>query len=200
MVADTHSFSAEPRAANNKYRDDAAYYANIHFDKRVHRGSNYSKHQPGGAAEGNQEGPRTTRARRRPEKQVDPFSIEIPKPERLPIDLLSHLVEKPSLVTKHSGGYQTDVFREREPEKPFQPKRTGVDATTHICEGDLFDFDVEVEPLCQLLCSKTIEQAWLEVTEENESQAFATYKKKWTERRVAEKREEAEIVEKEVER
>ncbi len=44
--AQTQAFTAKPRAVEHgKYRDeeDDVYYANIHFDKRVHRGSNYSR-------------------------------------------------------------------------------------------------------------------------------------------------------------
>ena len=48
-MVNQQSFAANPRTVNpgpaDKYRDgeDDEYFANIHFDKRVHRGSNYSR-------------------------------------------------------------------------------------------------------------------------------------------------------------
>ena len=40
----------------------------------------------------------------------------------------------------------------------------GVDVDTQIYEGDLFDFDVEVKPILEVLVGKTIEQSLLEVS------------------------------------
>ena len=40
---------------------------------------------------------------------------------------------------------------------------SGVDIDTQIYEGDLFDFDVEVKPILEVLVGKTIEQSLLEV-------------------------------------
>jgi hypothetical protein len=42
--------------------------------------------------------------------------------------------------------------------------------STQIEEGDpeLFDFNAEVEPMLNVLCSKTLEQARMEVLEETE--------------------------------
>jgi len=42
--------------------------------------------------------------------------------------------------------------------------------STQIYEGDheLFDFNAEVEPMLNVLCSKTLEQARMEVLEETE--------------------------------
>ena len=46
--------------------------------------------------------------------------------------------------------------------------KTGVDVETQIYEGDLFDFDMEVEPILEVLVGKTLEQSMMEVMEEEE--------------------------------
>eukprot|EP00731_Ephydatia_muelleri_P035147 Em0099g19a len=43
-----------------------------------------------------------------------------------------------------------------------------MDASTQIMEGDLFDFDLEVKPIVEVLVGKTVEQALIEVMEEEE--------------------------------
>ena len=49
-MVNQQSFAAKPQTVNpgiggigSKYREEDEYFANIHFDKRVHRGSNYSR-------------------------------------------------------------------------------------------------------------------------------------------------------------
>ncbi|NWH75306.1 RSPH3 protein, partial [Piaya cayana] len=63
---------------------------------------------------------------------------------------------------------QTDEFLDRPPTPLFIPAKTGRDVATQIEEGELFDFDVEVNPMLEVLIGKTIEQALLEVMEEEE--------------------------------
>jgi hypothetical protein len=63
---------------------------------------------------------------------------------------------------------QTDPFMDRPPSPLFVPAKTGVDRETQIFEGDLFVFDLEVEPLLQVLVGKTLEQSLMEVLEEEE--------------------------------
>ena len=50
----------------------------------------------------------------------------------------------------------------------FIPMKTGVDVETQIYDGDLFDFDAEVEPILEVLVGKTLEQSMMEVMEEEE--------------------------------
>merc|ERR1719375_1396416 len=63
---------------------------------------------------------------------------------------------------------QTDAFMDRLPAPIFIPMKTGVDVETQIYEGDLFDFDAEVEPILEVLVGKTLEQSMMEVMEEEE--------------------------------
>ena len=50
----------------------------------------------------------------------------------------------------------------------FKPEKRGEDAGTQIEKGELFDFDEEVEPIINVLTYKTLEEARMEVLEEEE--------------------------------
>ena len=50
----------------------------------------------------------------------------------------------------------------------FKPEKRGEDAGTQVEKGDLFDFNVEVEPIINVLTFKTLEEARMEVLEEEE--------------------------------
>ncbi|NXX94895.1 RSPH3 protein, partial [Centropus bengalensis] len=63
---------------------------------------------------------------------------------------------------------QTDEFLDRPPTPLFIQKKTGIDVATQIEKEELFDFDIEVKPMLEVLIGKTIEQALLEVMEEEE--------------------------------
>lgn len=63
---------------------------------------------------------------------------------------------------------QTDALLDLHPPITFVPKASGVDVSTQIENGDLFDFDLEVEPILEVLVGKTLEIGMLEVLEENE--------------------------------
>lgn len=66
------------------------------------------------------------------------------------------------------AGCQTDLFLQRPLSPPYIPAKVGVDFATQIEEGDLFDFDMEVQPVLEVLIGKTIEQALVEVIHEEE--------------------------------
>lgn len=59
---------------------------------------------------------------------------------------------------------------------------------TQIYEGDceLFDFDIEVEPMLNVLIEKTLEQAQMEVLEEHELAIIKLQQKEYSEIRNAE--------------
>ena len=48
------------------------------------------------------------------------------------------------------------------------PKKTGIDKVTQIGDYDLFEYDREVQPILNVLLTKSVEQAILEVEEETE--------------------------------
>lgn len=69
---------------------------------------------------------------------------------------------------ERSAECQTDLYLNLVPEAPFIPTKNGIDASTHIEEGDLFDFDVEVEPILDTIMSVTVQHALEEVIHEEQ--------------------------------
>lgn len=63
---------------------------------------------------------------------------------------------------------QTDAFIDRAPSPLYIPQKSGLDAATQILDGELFDFDLEVQPMLDVIVGKTLEQALMEVMEEDE--------------------------------
>ena len=110
----------------------------------------------------------------------------IPKPERVHqgIDIFRNLIEEEKKVALVDLGIQSDEieYDEIESEKKFLPQKLGKDEATQIMDGDLFDFDKDVEPLLTVIIGKTLEQSLLELEQEQEienlRQAKLMYSKK----------------------
>merc|ERR1712066_1133177 len=81
---------------------------------------------------------------------------------------------------------QTDFLLDRPPSPLFMPAKIGVDIETQIEEGDLFDFDMEVEPVLEVLVGKTLEQSMMEVLEEEELESLRGHQEDFEKRRNAE--------------
>lgn len=78
---------------------------------------------------------------------------------------LEELLARP---IEHSAECQTDLYLNPVPEPPYIPTKNGIDASTHIEEGDLFDFDAEVEPILDSLINLTVKLAMEEVVHEEQ--------------------------------
>ena len=76
---------------------------------------------------------------------------------------------------------QTDEFLPKPPSPKYIPKKTGIDQVTQIGDYDLFDYDREVQPILNVLLSKTCEQAILEVEEETELEQIRKFKSDYEE-------------------
>lgn len=77
----------------------------------------------------------------------------------------SYLEELSDKVPEVENTTQTDPLLDRPPEPLFIPAKTGLDVETQVDVEELFDFDLEVEPILEVLVGKTIEHAMLEVSE-----------------------------------
>jgi radial spoke head protein 3 len=87
------------------------------------------------------------------------------------IDVSSFLVEDPRLSKPVSkiAHTQTDIFQERPDTPEYVPRKTGIDRSTQVDKvSDLFIFDEEVEPMLNVIVSKTLEQALFEIEREEE--------------------------------
>merc|ERR1712154_138631 len=80
-------------------------------------------------------------------------------------------------------GVQTDPFLDRPSTPLFIPKLSGPSIATQIEDGDLFDFEREVEPILEVLIGKTMEQSLMEVLEEEELKSYNKYKAEFEQKR-----------------
>lgn len=80
----------------------------------------------------------------------------------------AYLEELTERVVEFEAETQTDFLLDRPQSPLFMPAKVGVDTTTQVEPGELFDFDREVEPVLELLVGKTLEHGMMEVLEEEE--------------------------------
>lgn len=185
-----HQFQSKPQSVEprtKKYRfkqsnqwgdaQDVPVSNSIMNDPRVVRGSTYAARIISQAQREDEErlarqarmhSKRASQARRR-KKSVRTASPE-PVPGRSHMysqtdEYLEVLVDRPP---EKEATTQTDALMDRPPSPLFRPAKIGVDKSTQIEPGDLFNFNVEVEPILEVLVGKTLEQAMDEVLEEEE--------------------------------
>eukprot|EP00904_Undaria_pinnatifida_P008758 jgi/Undpi1/5011/HiC_scaffold_19.g08363.m1 len=80
-------------------------------------------------------------------------------------EFLEELTDRPVEVSIDT---QTEAFMDRPPSPLFVPAKSGVDVDTQVLVGELFNFDIEVEPILEVLVGKTLELSVLELMEEEE--------------------------------
>ena len=95
---------------------------------------------------------------------------------------------------------QTDEFVGKPPTPPYVPKKSGIDKITQIEDYDLFNYDREVQPILNVLLSKTVEQAVLEVEEETELEEIRKFKSDCYKRKQNERDDWEQEVKKEIAR
>merc|ERR1711959_856107 len=124
--------------------------------------------------------------------EIEHTEFRVPTPEpvagRSHIDIQTdaYLEEVSDKVPEHSIETQTDKFLDRPASPLFIPIKTGVDIATQILEGDLFDFELEVEPILDVLVGKTLEQSMMEVMEEEELAELRAHQEEFIQLRNAE--------------
>ncbi|NXQ64053.1 RSPH3 protein, partial [Anthoscopus minutus] len=182
-----YSFYSQPRSLHSrpKYREQAnnetekspVRYGNIMVDPRVVRGNVLSVRPP--PPQSSQPSIDEVKRQRRAQKQVLARKLTLeqirpgtPEPvegrEHVYVQTELYLEEISDRIIEVDGECQTDEFLDRPPTPLFIPAKTGKDVATQIEEGELFDFDIEVKPILEVLVGKTVEQALLEVMEEEE--------------------------------
>jgi len=75
-------------------------------------------------------------------------------------------------------------FKEDRPATPkFIPLPKGKDEETQIIDGELFDFDLEVKPILEILIGRSVIQAKYELIEEYERNQYLEHKRKYDRKR-----------------
>ncbi|XP_049335503.1 radial spoke head protein 3 homolog B-like [Astyanax mexicanus] len=191
----------QPASTRLKYKDPAVIqnegsrvYGNIMYDRRVVRGNTYAKHtltlrsQPDPAElKKKQEARRRALERKMAKEQFRLLTPKAPEGRKhTDVQTELYLEELSDHPEDASMGCQTDAFLD-EPATPlFIPAKSGKDVATQIEEGELFDFDTEVQPVLEVLIGKPMEQALLEVLEEEELASLRAQQRAFQELRNAE--------------
>ncbi|XP_035534826.1 radial spoke head protein 3 homolog [Morone saxatilis] len=179
----SYTFSSRPRPVEtrSKYREPPSEqthsnYGNIMYDRRVVRGNTYAQHiipttaQPDAVEiQRQQETRRRAVARKRAREQFRPRTPEaLQGRKHIDVQTELYLEELSNVVVATDVDCQTDAFLDKPATPLFIPAKSGKDVETQIEEGELFDFDSEVQPVLEVLVGKTIEQSLEEVMEEEE--------------------------------
>merc|ERR1719487_2267358 len=98
----------------------------------------------------------------------------------------SYLEELTERTVEFEAETQTDFLLDRPPSPLFMPAKIANDIETQIEVGELFDFDVECEPVLEVLVGKTLEQGMMEVLEEEELESLRRHQEEFEQRRNAE--------------
>jgi len=171
-----------------KYRDDGIW--NIMHDKRVVRGSTYAAlvqpQQDAAEVQKQREAQRRRLMRANQTKKRPGTPEAVPGRKHMDIQTDSYLEELTDRVVEFDAETQTDFLLDRPPSPLFMPAKIGVDIDTQIEDGDLFDFDVEVEPVLEVLVGKTLEQSMMEVLEEEELESLRRHQEDYEKRCLAE--------------
>ena len=184
-----YQFSAEPRtvkASVGKYREqeDGSRAVNIMIDKRVVRGNTFASMIIPASTQQEFEKKQESDKKKLSQIQAKEKTIsneaehEAGTPEpvegRQHIDIQTdnipeELSEKPVELNIE---VQTDYYIDRPPTPLFMPKKIGEDVDTQVEDGELFDFNAEVDPILEVLVGKTLEMSLMEVLEEEELAAM----------------------------
>lgn len=132
-------------------------------------------------------------------KRVSPYDIKPSPNPRIDVNLTFFLTDANNVPPPQTNvDTQTDKFQELPPSPKYVPKKTGRDVSTQVEDGELFLFDREVLPIVDVITTKTLEQAMLEIEEEEEISKIQNYKKEYAERRKKEDQAWRAVVQKEV--
>ncbi|XP_040017452.1 radial spoke head protein 3 homolog [Gasterosteus aculeatus] len=191
-------YSSRPRPVENRSgygkpppEQTHSTYGNIMFDPRVVRGNTYAQRILPIAAQSDpdevqrqQEIRRRNIARKRSREQSRTRTPEAAQGRKhIDVQTECYLEELSDITVAKDIACQTDSFLDRPASPLFIPAKSGKDVGTQIEEGELFDFDTEVQPVLEVLVGKVIEQSLLEVMEEEELAYLRTQQRVFEERR-----------------
>lgn len=190
MLQEKFTYSSQPHAApvkkRTKYRDsdeDDGKISSLNMmnDPRVVRGNTYAAKVLTTSVKKEQEFQSQKTQNKMSNEQFNRKSreqtrISTPPPVdgrvHMPIQTENFLEELTDKPIETDAETQTQPFMDRPISPLFVPAKTGRDFETQIEPGDLFDFDLEVAPLLEVLVGKTIHVSMLELMQEEELEAI----------------------------
>ncbi len=175
----TYNFVTDPRLKRGRnygivYVTSTAFDENDIAMRKLNSGMTSSNYTNENYTNGSTlTGDNQTRTKKKPQKMKKEESLE-----QMGVPLPSGLESVGSMTTEIKEILPTPETFDMEvqtqdyidlPQIPlFKPEKRGEDVGTQIQKGDLFDFDEEVEPIINVLTFKTLEEARMEVLEEEE--------------------------------
>jgi hypothetical protein len=169
-----YSYSNAPHAApavtkgKAKYRNESEENEkisnNLMSDARVSRGNTYSTSKPS-SGQSKQFGPGRTR---KPSARYQGTSATMMMNTA---DYLEELTDQP-IEQDTTTEVQAQPFVDRPASPLFVRANIGYDVWTQVEKGDLFDFDLEVEPILEVLVGRTLHVSMLEIQQEDELAAI----------------------------
>lgn len=145
-------------------QQDILQPANIMFDRRVVRGNTYAAQILPAEAPTLSPTSQVKQRRRKPAPKKPATPPPVQGRQHIELQTDAYLEELADVVPDKNADTQTDAFLDRPVTPLFIQQKRGVDAETQIENGDLFDFNMEVEPLLEVLVGKTLEQGLMEVS------------------------------------
>lgn len=215
-----YSFNSEPRVVSTrseKYAPGDRMSMNLMYDKRVFRGHVHDIHNirpvlsPQEQEELHLQKEKEQKQEEMMKRQLEafkknktkqsPYDIRPAATGRIEVDLQYFLTDQKDIKPNESEiSTQTNKILSKQADLPYIPKKTGRDISTQIEDGDLFSFNTEVQPILNVLSSKILQQALLEVEEEYELSKMNEYKSEYNKKKVEEDKVWANMVQEEVER
>lgn len=170
------------------------------YDRRVYRGNTYANPVMSSGARAELEQREADEALRRKQasqravaikqrKQLEAARRKLATPDpvsgrqHIAMQTEEYLEELTDPIPMETQETQTDPLMDRPPTPKYAPQKTGRDAETQIMEGDLFHFDDAVEPILEVMVGKTLEQAMLEVMQEDELELLRQQQLEFEQRR-----------------
>ena len=184
----SYSSAPQPIKPGKKYRNEDGLSLTLMSDPRVVRGttniaqpssrksstvdgvttsSNAPGSKRGALSKSNNQNTRST-------INQSTYFFEVKKYCEEGLDLSTYLTEGTDrLPSSKAIDTQTDEFHRRPPTPEYIPRKIGIDTSTQIENNtELFNFDEEVDPILEIIMKKTLEQALLEVSAEEEMKAM----------------------------
>lgn len=94
--------------------------------------------------------------------------VMLPGRMSIPIQTDAYLDELENQLFRAEQSIQTDPDLTRKIAPKFQKKKLGISIGTSILPGELFDFDMSIEPILEVLVGKCCDQGSIEVHQEQE--------------------------------
>merc|ERR1719198_241282 len=176
MEAQPFEYASQPQAVSSKRKGGAAKYRpedendlalsnNIMFDRRVVRGNTYAAQVVTQNATREMERLRMENERAM-KREVARRKVEAGLTPRTP----------PPVAGRAHMDVQTDTYLEELMDRPssplFVPAKSGMDKDTQVDTAEIFDFNLEVKPILEVLVGKTLQTSMLELMEEEELAAI----------------------------